>query len=331
MPSPVAFVLFRTMSGIADPLSLLLVSFQAVIPAFGWIVVGMVVRRLVPSSLMLFKRGERFVFYLGMPTVLCLSASRLDFSGLEASSLLIAGTLAFTLVVVASYLYSIWRGFTIGHCGVVSQSAYRGNLAIIGLALCGSAFGQEGLVLAAMPIAIWTLSFNIIAVILLSHTHGGKSSPRAVLGGLLRNPLILGIVAGAILSVSKIPVADPIYRAGDVFTLAVIPFALFCMGGSISLRSAKDSYEELVTATVWRLLVAPIVVVLLCVGFGVRGTELGVAFLLLGGPAAVACHVMVAAMGGNQRLAANIVMVTTLLAPFSLSVGLFGLNYFSLL
>ena len=319
------------MSGIADPIALLLVSFKAVIPAFGWIVVGMVCRRLIVASLVIFKRGEKFVFYLGMPIVLCLSASQLDFSGLRASSYLLAGTLAFCLVVVASYLHARWRGYSLEHRGVVSQSAYRGNLAIIGLALCASAFGQKGLVTAAMPIAIWTLLFNVIAVILLGYTHGGHTSPIVVLKGLARNPLIVGIAVGAALSIGGVPVPESVYDVGRIFTAAVIPFALVCLGGSISLRAAKDSRQELIDASLWRLVVAPVVVILICVAFGVRGTELGVTFLLLGGPAAVACHVMVAAVGGNQRLAANIVMVTTLLAPFSLSIGLFVLNYFSLI
>ena len=319
------------MPAVSEPLQLLLVSFQAVVPAFSWIVVGMVIRRLVAASLVVFRQGEKFVFYMGMPAVLCVSASQLDFMGLTASGYLLAGTLSFCLVVLASYLFCRWRGYSMGHSGIVSQSAYRGNLAIIGLALCASAFGPQGLVVAAMPIAIWTLLFNVIAVILLGHTHGGHGSPWLAVKGVAKNPLIIGIAIGAAVSMSGIEVPDLVYSAGDVAAATVIPFALVCLGGSISLKSARDAKEELVVATLWRLVLAPVITLLLCLAFGVRGVELGVTFLLLGGPAAVACHVMVSAVGGNGRLAANIVMVTTLLAPVSLSVGLFVLNYLALM
>ena len=319
------------MSGIVDPVNLLIVSFISVVPAFGWIVAGLVVRRLLPQSAMIFRRGEKFVFYIGMPVVLCLSASQLDFTHLQASKYLLVGTLSFSLIVVAAYLHAGWRGYSLGHRGVVSQSAFRSNLAIIGLALCASTCGPEGLVRAAMPIAVWTLLFNVIAVALLGYTHGGTSSPRAVLGGVLRNPLILGIAVGVLISVAGIPLTSGVYDAGNTFSGLVIPFALVCLGGAINLRSARESRRELVDATVWRLVISPVVAVGLCLVFGLRGIELGVIFLLLGGPAAVACHVMVAAAGGNQRLAANIVMVTTFLAPISLTVGLFALNYFALM
>ena len=319
------------MSGITDPLTLLYLSFKAIIPAFGWIAAGLTARRLSAASVPFFDWGQKFCFYLGMPVVLCISASRLDFFHLQASAYLVSGTLSFCLLVGAAYLFSVWRRYSPGHRGIVTQAAYRANLAIIGLALCASAFGQKGLVLAAMPIAIWTLLFNVIAVVLLGHTHGGHSSPGAVVKAMVTNPLIVGIAAGVLLSVTDVPIPDAVYRAGDGFADVVIPFALVCMGGAISMHSARESSEELVAATLWRLVVAPAAAVLLAVGFGVRGTELGVTFLLLGGPAAVACHVMVVAVGGNGRLAANIVMVTTLLAPVSLSMGLFALNYFLLL
>lgn len=314
------------MSTVADLFLLLTLSFAAILPAFGWIALGMAARRLVPGSLGFFKKGERAVFYAGMPVVLCLSAARLDFTSLQASRPLLAGIVAFCLVAAGAYAYGGWRGFSLGHRGVVSQGAYRGNLAIIGLALCASAFGPDGLVAAAMPIAVWTLLFNVIAVILLNHTHGGRSSPLQALRGMATNPLIVGIAAGAALSVFGVSLPEPVHHFGERFAEVVIPFALVCLGGAISLQAARESRPELVTASFWRLVISPVVAVLACLLFGVRGTELGVTLLLLGGPAAAACHVMVAAVGGNARLAANIVMVTTLLAPVTLSVGLFLLR-----
>ena len=319
------------MSGITDPLQLLLVSFLAVVPAFGWIVVGIVIRRLAPITLPSFKLGEKFVFYIGMPAVLAISASQQDFLSVKLSGYILAGIVAFSLVVVAAYLHSRWLGFSLAHSGVVTQSAYRANLAIIGLALCASAFGQQGLGLATMPIAIWTVLFNIIAVVLLGHTHGGHGSPWAVIKGIAKNPLIIGIVVGAGISVTGMEKPDSVYQLGGWLTQTIIPLALICLGGSISLKAAKSARQELFSATLWRLIIAPIITILICLAFGVRGLELGVSFLLLGGPAAVASHVMVSAAGGNGRLAANIVMLTTLLAPLSLSLGLFLLSYLSLL
>lgn len=314
-----------------SPLQLLQTAFTAVIPAFGWIFLGAVIRRLVPAVEAWFKRGDKFVFYLGMPVVLAFSAARLDFQALSFSGYMLAGTVSFAIVVVLAYLYTGWQGLSMPHRGVVAQAAYRANLAIIGVALCASAFGQRGLTLAAMPIAVWTLLFNVIAVILLGHTHGGHGSAPGVVKSVLKNPLIIGTLVGVVISVSRLPIPASIHQTGFILAQTVIPFALVCLGGSISLRSVKSCRQELLTATLWRLVIAPVIALLACLVLGVRGTELGVIFLLLGGPAAVASHVMVSAMGGNGRLAANIVMVTTLLAPLTLTFGLFVLSALALL
>lgn len=319
------------MSDPGNSLQLLQAAFTAVIPAFGWILTGAVIRRLIRATEHWFTLGNNFVFYLGMPMVLAFSASRLDFQALAFSGYVLAGTLSFTAVVVIAYLYTGWQGISLPHRGVVAQGAYRANLAIIGLALCASAFGQQGLILASMPTAIWTVMFNIIAVILLGHTHGGHGSALGVIKSVVKNPLIIGTLVGVLVSVSELPVPAPLQHSGVFLAQTVIPFALVCLGGSISLRSVRSNRVELVSATLWRLVVAPVITVLVCLALGVRGIELGVAFLLLGGPAAVACHVMVTAMGGNGRLAANIVMVTTLLAPLTLTFGLFVLSALSLL
>ncbi|MEK7281079.1 MAG: hypothetical protein AAB037_01845, partial [Chloroflexota bacterium] len=69
-----------------DFVHLLSLSFAAIAPAFGWIALGLILRRLIPCSGGVFKGGEKAVFYLGMPLVLFFSASRLDFTSLQSST-----------------------------------------------------------------------------------------------------------------------------------------------------------------------------------------------------------------------------------------------------
>ncbi|MGB2149987.1 MAG: AEC family transporter, partial [Cobetia amphilecti] len=59
---------------------------------------------------------------------------------------------------------------------------------------------------------------------------------------------------------------------------------------------------------------------------GFRGTELGVLFLFFASPTAAASFVMVRAMGGNDRLAANIIAISTLMAGITITAGIFVLK-----
>jgi predicted permease len=54
--------------------------------------------------------------------------------------------------------------------------------------------------------------------------------------------------------------------------------------------------------------------------------ELGVLFLLFMSPTATASFIMGKSMGGNQALAANLIMTTTLVSLLTASLGLFGLQ-----
>ena len=319
------------MSANPDLITLLAISVTAVLPTFAWVLSGFLLQKAVPRSELLFRRGDRLVFYVGMPLVLFFSAIKLDLRDIQNSTHLIAGTIAILVMVTGAYLYSACRGYALGHRGIVAQSAYRANMTIVGISLCVAAFGEQGLVIAALPIAVWTFLFNVIAAILLSLTHNASSSPGVVLQSIYRNPLILAIVFGLIVASFGISWPPIVNLMASIITKLTIPFALLCLGGGISLRSMQESKAELVDATILRLCISPLVAVMLCLALGVRGIELGVTFLLLGGPTAMASYVMVAAIGGNARLAANSVVLTTLLAPLTLTAGLFVLRFLELI
>jgi predicted permease len=70
--------------------------------------------------------------------------------------------------------------------------------------------------------------------------------------------------------------------------------------------------------------------VLLALSLGVRDEQLGVIFLLLATPVAASSHVMVVAARGDGTLAANLIVVTTLLSLVTITVGFFVLSLFSL-
>ena len=84
-------------------------------------------------------------------------------------------------------------------------------------------------------------------------------------------------------------------------------------------------------ASVWRLCLAPLLGVLLALAMGVRGEQLGVLFLLLATPVAASSHVMVIAARGDGTLAANIIVLTTLLSLLTITAGFFLLSAFSLI
>jgi predicted permease len=148
--------------------------------------------------------------------------------------------------------------------------------------------------------------------------------------GVLRNPLIIGIAAGVALSLSGLPVPSIVKPAGAWLSALFLPLMLICIGGAMKLGELHKSGTLAWESTLWRLLLAPAIVVGLAMVLGVSGPPLGVLFLLVGAPAAASGYIMVVAAKGNGVLAANIVVLSTLFSAVSLTLGLFLLSLLSL-
>ncbi|TDG12200.1 AEC family transporter [Seongchinamella unica] len=300
------------------------------LPTFGWVVAGAALARIGWLPLSLNDRISRISFNFGLPLMLFAGAASVDYSNLRSAKFLLAGVLATLAVTVASWVYSAWRGHPLAERGIFVQGAFRSNLAIMGLALCIAAYGEKGAQLGALAVAVMTSLYNVLAVLVLNRTLGGNSSLLATLWGVLRNPLLIGIAAGVLLSLSGLPVPDIVEPASLWLGTFFLPLMLVCIGGAMKLSELRVSGPLAWEATGWRLVIAPLLSVLLALALGVRDEPLGVLFLLVASPAAAASYIMVVAARGNGVLAANIVVLTTLLSVITLTWGLFVLSMFSL-
>ena len=271
--------------------------------------------------------GSEALFRLGLPVVLFFGAIQVDYWLIGSATYLIAGIVATLVVTLLSLVYAKLRGMGLADGAVFVQAAYRSNLGVIGIALAAQAYGEEGLALAALPVAVMTILYNLIAVPVLGIGFGKSLAPVAVMRSILTNPLIIGIGAGVGLSLAGIELSFQLRQAGKVFAGVVIPLSLVLIGASMDLRSLRKSRGITVDSTLWRLMIGPGIGVAVCIAMGVHGPELAVVFLLLASPAAAASYIMVAAAGGNGPLAANIVVITTLLSSATLTLGLAALQW----
>lgn len=300
------------------------------VPTFGWVLAGLALRRVGLLSEALINRVSQLAFRFGLPAMLFAGAARIDYSSIGSARYLLAGVLATLLTLAAAWLYSRWRGHPQAQRGIFLQAAFRSNLAIVGLALAVAAYGERGPVLAALPVAALTTLYNVLAVWVLNSTLGAGASIAALLGGIVRNPLIIGITAGVIVAISGVPVPEFVGSIGTGLSTFFLPLMLLCIGGAMQLSNLRNTGLITWEATAWRLCVGPLLAVVLALMMGVRGEQLGVLFLLMSSPVAAASFVMVVAARGDGVLAANIVVLTTLLSAVTVTAGFFLLSVFSL-
>ena len=313
-----------------ESLALFYSALSVSVPTFAWVVLGLGLRRAGLVSEALIGSISRLAFNFGLPLMLFASAARVDYSTLASARYLLVGALATLLTLVLAWLYSRLRGHPLALQGIFVQAAFRSNLAIVGLALAVSAYGTRATLVAALPVALMTALYNVLAVWVLGVTLGSGTTPAALLTGIARNPLIIGIACGVALSVSGLPVPAVLAPTGAVLSAFFLPLMLVCIGGAMQLSRLRGTGAIAWEATAWRLCVGPLLAVLLALAMDVRGEELGVLFLLISSPVAASSFVMVVAARGDGVLAANIVVLTTLLSIVSVTVGFFLLSVFSL-
>ncbi len=313
--------------------SLLAFSLSITGPIFMVVLLGLLLKRLGVIQTQFVQPASDLVFKVGLPAILFLSIYRADLDNFSMGLPLLVA-IPITLMMFALSL-PLARLFIVdkGDCGVFVQGAFRGNLAVIGLAFCSNAYGEAGLAAAAVPVAVLTILYNLLAVVALNPIESGdhQSPLRRIVMNTLKNPLLIGIALGFMMKFSGPPLPKLIEDTGNYFARMTLPLALLCIGASMNMKALKHSGVSTVAASILKLIVAPLLMVSMAIWLGVRGMELGILFFLVASPTAVASFIQVRAMGGNGEFAANIVVMSTLLGIVTVTAGLLVLKAFSLI
>lgn len=276
--------------------------------------------------------GSKLVFQITLPIMLFLSivTSKLDFS--SSSSLILYGLIANILFFILTSLVTRKLYSSPKDQGVIIQGGFRANSGIIGLAYVINTFGHDSIAVAAIYVSSITLLYNVLAVIALSPSASasGNRAFSVILKTLTKNPLMHGILLGLVIYATAIPVPQIVVDAGQYFANMTLPLALLCTGGSLDFRSLKHEIKPAWFATIFRLILCPLLLTLGGLALGFRGLELGIIYLMSAGPAA-ASYVMARAMGGNAQLAANIIALTTFMSLVTTTLGIFILSTLKLI
>ena len=220
--------------------------------------------------------------------------------------------------------------------GVIHQAFYRSNFAIIGMPLAMNIFGSEGLEAAAIISAFIVPLFNVLAVISLSLFVEDKqeNSAKYVIKEIVKNPLILGVVAGLVCLAIR-PFCNGwrlasssfafIYKACDALGDITPWLCILILGGNFRFSGVKNYLKPILVCVPVKLILAPALGMSLAICFpklfGIppfTGAEYTALFSLFAASEAVATVSMADQMDGDAELAGQVVFWTTLISAFTL-------------
>jgi len=308
-------------------LALLLQTFGITAPVFAMLFLGVLLRRVGAINPEFIQTASALVFNATMPAMLFLGIYHSDLHRAARPALLLYFCVATLAGFLLAWSWSIWRVPRTDR-GVYTQGAFRGNNGIIGLALATNLYGDHGLALGSVLAALVILCYNTLSsVVLAIYSPSMKSDPWSILKSVLRNPLILGVLAALPFSWLQIALPRWLLTSAEYFAQMTLPLALICIGGTLSLASLRESGGLAVSASLMKMVWLPLICTLGAWLYGFRGAELGVLFLYFASPTAAASFVMARAANGNHELAASIVVITTLAAAVTTNIGIFLLQW----
>ena len=311
-----------------DPaLATLSFAFSVTAPIFIMLVLGIILKRMAMITDDFIKGASQLVYNIGLPVMLFSTSATADFHRLADTNVLMAFSLMTALVFAGSLLSAHWHLKDKRDHGVFIQGAFRGNLVILGLAFCAKAYGDHGLAIAALPVALTVVFYNVLSVYVLNRSlTTAHNSFKPTLVGIIKNPLIIAIFFGLLVNAISLPLPGVLMDSSKYLSQMVLPLALICIGGALDLSRFISTDSASISASIWKLALSPLIACGIAIALGVRGESLAILFLLAASPTATVSFVMVQAINGNTKLAANIIVQTTLGSMLTVTAGLWVLQ-----
>lgn len=295
-----------------------IVTVNMVMPVFLVMVVGYISRRMNMVSSANVSAMNKLVFRLFLPVSLAKSLMTLDpnadinYSVMIYCMAGIAATFLLGILIVPRLVKENRQR------GVIIQALFRSNYAILGIPLIESLFPQGDNGVSAMMVMVTVPLFNVLAVISLETYRGGSFNIKKILVGILKNPLIWSCVIGFAIFKSGIKVPELAMSTVSKLASVASPLALFSLGATIDLSKLRGNLRLLIPTVSARLVIVPGILLVIAYLMGYRGPEFAALMIAFGAPCAVSSYTMAEQMGGDGDLAAQLVMLTTVLSIVSI-------------
>lgn len=301
-------------------------SISSALPIFIVMIIGYFLKRKRIVDENFIKRANALVFNVALPVKLFSDVYQTSFSDAFDPKFIIFMVVGTMGSVVLSWLIGTLVLTDKSQLGAFIHGAFRGNLVYIGISLMESITGSIGLK-TPITLAIVIPLYNIVAVIILSSTNAEnktKVSIPSILGQIIKNPLIIAVILGAIASQIGLILPQVATRTMAYFQGLATPLALIAIGASFSLAKSAANMKISLIASSLKLVFMPLLMVSIAMVLGFNHEDVLLTYIVFGVPTATVSYVMTAAMGGDRDLASNIIMVTTLLANVTMTLFIFA-------
>jgi len=307
---------------------------NAVLPIILMVALGYTLKKTGFVNESFAKMANRIVFRVLLPAMLFLNIYKIEDMGSIDLFYIFYVMAALLIIFLVALPLCLLLTKKAERRGVLLQAAYRSNYALIGLPLAQSLYGEEGVMIATLLSAVIIPILNILAVISLSlfREDHGKVSVKKILLEIVKNPLILGVVAGlAVLGIRalftqwgisfRLSSVTPLYTVLGYLSSTATPLSLLVLGAQFEFSAVAALKREIIAGVLLRTVIVP------AIGLGIAyffffpshfyGAHFAAFVAMFATPVAVSSVPMAQEMNSDAILAGQLVVWTTIASAFS--------------
>ena len=310
----------------------LIFSLNATVPIFLMMVLGMIFRKIGWMDIEFAEEMNKFVFLVPLPVLLFSDLATVDFEEVwNIRFVIFCFIVTFISIAIVAGISFLWKDKTIQ--GEFIQSSYRSSAALLGIAFIQNIYGNAGMaplmIIGSVPL------YNVMAVVVLSFFQPERKALdrevwKKTLKGIMTNPIIIGIVAGFVWSALKLPMPLILHKTVSSIGATATPMGLMSMGATFEMKKATSKMKPTLVAVFMKLVGFCAIFLPMAALLGFRNEEMIAILVMLGSATTVSCFVMARNMGHEGTLSSGVIMMTTLLSAFTLTMWLDVLRSFGL-
>ncbi|MCD1266042.1 MULTISPECIES: AEC family transporter [Shinella] len=300
-----------------------------VLPVFALILLGWV---LVRAGYLREELGEglgEFVFRVAVPVLLFRTIAEADFAGGAPWRIWVAYFAGVAVTWAIAHLVATLGFRRDRRIGVLAGvSAAFANTVFIGLPLVSRVVGEDGLVAISVLLSVHLPTMMIAGTVLMERAERkeGVREPQSlselllgIVRNLVRNPLVIGLFAGALFHTGGVPLVGPVKVMVDQVAGMAAPAALMSIGMALVRYKVAGNARIALAMTALKLLLLPGCVYVACRLLGLTPEWTAAMVLTASVPTGVNAWLLANHFGVGHALASSTITMTTALGVFTVS------------
>ncbi len=304
----------------------LMLSFEVVFPILIYLLLGFVFRRINLISDTASGALNSFVFGIALPFSLFINVYSVDIKQYLNPVFILQGVLSAVTVALLGLFIGAKFESDNTRKPVLAQAVLRSNFIIFGLSIASTLYGDTGIIYTSLLIAFTVPITNMFSIFAFEFFRDSKPSVRTIAKNIAKNPIIIAAVLAFLFYFLNIRIPEIAVSPIRSIANTASPVGLIALGASFKFSDTVKYRKQLTIGVFSKLILAPALIIPILILIGVSDVYLVTILAMLASPVAISSFSTAQILGGDDALAGQLVVFTSLFSIITIFLWIFTLS-----